>query len=83
VEYAQIAIYSIAPSVKSAAISLNCSSASLQIFHYFQGNHGGCREIIAIGQALILEPEDVQAGLVARHQLVIAVGTPAAIGFLW
>ena len=42
--------------------------------------HIGWRQIGQVVQAVVLEPENVQAGLVAGHQIVITVSAPAAIG---
>lgn len=37
------------------------------------------RQIVQIREALVLEPEDIQAGLVARGQFLVCVLTPAAL----
>ena len=39
------------------------------------------RQVVEVVQAVVLEPEDVQAGLVARHQVGMAE-VPEALAFL-
>ena len=51
----------------------------LQVFHNFLRNHLGRGQLVPVGQAVVFEPKNVQAGLVAGDQLVMAVGAPTAI----
>ena len=52
----------------------------LQVFHNFLRNHCRGGQLVAVGQAVVFELKNIQAGLVAGDQLVMAVGAPAAIG---
>lgn len=40
------------------------------------------REIVQISQALVLQPEDVQAGFIPADDLVIAESAPAPLGII-
>ena len=46
----------------------------LQALHNLRRQHLGRRQVIGVFQAFILEPENVQAGLVPLHQLFVAEG---------
>jgi hypothetical protein len=49
-----------------------------QIFGDFGGNHVGLREVVGIEQALVFQPEQIEADLVAGQQILQLVDTPAA-----
>jgi len=53
----------------------------LQVFYYLGGDYVGFGEIGGIFQAIVLQPENVQAGFVAFYQVVIVEGVEA-LGFL-
>ena len=53
---------------------------SLQVFHNLLRIHLGRGQVVAVGQAVVFELKNIQAGLVAGDQFVMAVGAPAAIG---
>lgn len=40
------------------------------------------RQVVGIGQRLVLEPEDVEAGLVPGHEILVLVHPPPTIGLL-
>ena len=44
---------------------LELRQCGLQVFDDLLRNHGGRGQVVAVGQALVLEPENVQAGFVA------------------
>ena len=66
--------------LKVARNQLELLQRGLQVFDNFLRNHGRRGQLVAVGQAVVLEPKNVQARLVAGDQLVMAEGTPAAIG---
>ena len=43
------------------------------------GDVVGLRQVIQVRQALVLEPEDIEAGLVARADFLIAVAAPTGL----
>ena len=45
------------------------------------GDDVGIGKIGAVFEALVLEPEDVEAGFVAGDQFVLAIGAPAGVWF--
>jgi len=49
---------------------LQCSA---EVFDDFGGDDGGVGEVVGVLQGIVLEPEDVEAGLVAGDQLVVVV----------
>src|SRR5690606_35103700 len=53
---------------------------SLQILYDLGGEHSRFRQVSAIFQAVVLQPEYVEARLVTGHDLVVAVLAPAAFG---
>ena len=65
---------------KSAAISRNCSRAASRSSTISCGDDVGVGQVGGVFQALVSEPEDVEADLVAADQLVVGVGSPAAVG---
>lgn len=52
----------------------------LQILHNLGGNHVGGGQVGGILQALVLQPENIQAGLVPLHHLVVIEGVES-LGF--
>ena len=52
----------------------------LQVLDDLLGELVRLRQVVQIDQALVLEPEDVEAGLVPGRQLLVAVAPPAALG---
>lgn len=48
-----------------------------QILHDLRRQHVGVGEVVTVLQDLVLQPEDVQADLVARQQVVIGEGAEA------
>ena len=44
------------------------------------GKHVGLGAVVQVGKALILDPGNVEAGLVAGEELLIAEHPPAALG---
>ena len=53
---------------------------SLQILDDLFGEFVRFGQVFQIDQALVLEPEEVEAGLVAGRQFLVAVAPPAALG---
>jgi hypothetical protein len=51
--------------------------SGLQVLHDLGGDHVGGREVGGVLQAVVFEPENVQAGLVAFDQFVISEGMEA------
>jgi len=51
-----------------------------QIVHDLLRNHIRRRQVVAVCQCIVLEPENIQTGLVARDQLGAVVDAPAAFG---
>lgn len=43
----------------------------LEVLDDLGGDDAGGGEVVGVFEALVAEPEDIQAGLVARHQLVV------------
>src|SRR5436309_1348975 len=54
----------------------------LEVVHDFLGDDVGIGKVVGGFEALVLEPEDVEAGFVAGNKFVIVVGAPAAVWFL-
>ena len=52
----------------------------LQIFNDIRGQFVGIWQAVQIGQGLVLDPEDVQAGFVPIQDVLCAEPPPAAIG---
>ena len=52
----------------------------LQIFNDIRRQHIGIGQAIQISQGLVLDPEDIQTGLVPFQNLIHIELTPAAIG---
>ena len=52
----------------------------LQIFDDIRGQFVGIGQAVQIGQGLVLDPEDVQAGFVPLQDVLCAEPPPAAIG---
>jgi hypothetical protein len=52
----------------------------LQIFDDFLRNHIGRRQVVRVSKAFIFEPKNVEARLVSRNQLIIAVSAPTTVG---
>ena len=50
-----------------------------QVFGDLGSNQIGVGQVGGVFERLVLEPEDVEADLVALEQLVITVGAPAAV----
>ena len=50
-----------------------------QVFRDFGGNHVGLREVVGIEQAVVFQPEQIEADLVAGQQILQLVATPVAI----
>jgi hypothetical protein len=44
----------------------------LQIFDNFLRDHFGCGQVVAVGERIVLEPEDVQASFVAERSRPVA-----------
>lgn len=44
-----------------------------EVLDDFGGDDGGVGEVVGVLQRIVLEPEDVEAGLVAGDQLVVVV----------
>ncbi|HEX9272309.1 MAG TPA: hypothetical protein VGA01_08850, partial [Candidatus Binatia bacterium] len=58
-----------------------------EVFDNFLSEHIGIGEIVGLSEAFILEPEDVEAGLLQRVQLIsnfpaTRTGTPALSRYL-
>lgn len=51
----------------------------LQVIDDFLGDDLRRGKVIAVGERLVLEPENVEARLVARDEFVVAVSAPAAL----
>ncbi len=66
--------------LKVARNQLELLQRRLQVFDNFLRNHGRRRQLVAVGQAVVFEPKDIQAGFVTGDQLVVAIGAPAAVG---
>ena len=54
-----------------------------EVFDDFLGENVGIGEIVGFFQALVAEPEDIEAGLVAVDELVVLVRAPAAVRILF
>ena len=54
----------------------------LEVVGDLTGQYVGRGEVVGVLQALVLEPEDVEAHLVTGEELVVAEGPPAAVGVL-
>ena len=65
--------------LKSPRINSNSLSAA-QVFDDLGGDDVGVFEVGRVFQAVVLEPEDVQAHLVALHEIFIAIRPPVALG---
>ena len=63
-----------------ASTSRKLVKPSLQVLDDLFGEFVRFRQVVQIDQALVLEPEDVEAGLVAGSQFLVAVAPPAALG---
>jgi hypothetical protein len=50
---------------------------SLQVFHNFRRDHVRSRQVGGVFQAIVLQPEDVQACFVALNQVVVIEGMEA------
>ena len=53
--------------------------ASLKVFDDLFGEVVGLRQVVQVRQALVPEPENIETGLVARADLLIAVAAPTAL----
>ena len=51
-----------------------------QVFDDLGGDHVGVFQVGRVFQAVVLEPEDVEAELIPLRELVIAVRPPSALG---
>ena len=51
----------------------------LQIFSDFLGQHFWGRQILAVFERVVFEPEDVEVGFVAFDDLVVGEAAPAAL----
>ena len=56
--------------------------SSFEVFDNFLSEIIRFWQVVEVGEALVLEPEDIEAGLVARDKLVIAEFAPAAFRVL-
>ncbi|MFN5939508.1 MAG: hypothetical protein ACK44C_03935, partial [Polaromonas sp.] len=54
----------------------------LEVFHNFQRNDARRGQVVAVGQAVVFQPKNVQAGLVPRYQVSVVIGAPAAFRLL-
>ncbi|MGP1678768.1 MAG: hypothetical protein ACTS6J_16630, partial [Burkholderiales bacterium] len=54
----------------------------LQVVDDFLRNHFGRWQVVGVGERMVPEPEDVEAGFVAGDEFVIGVRAPAAIRVL-
>jgi hypothetical protein len=57
--------------------------AGFKIFNNLFGQHIRIRQVVQISQALIPDPEDIQAGFVPGGDLVIAESAPPAVGVVF
>ena len=53
--------------------------AGFEVVDDLCGQFLGFGEVVEVGEALVLEPEDVEAGLVASGDLFVGVAAPAAV----
>ncbi len=53
-----------------------------QVFDHLLRDHLRSRKVLRVLQRFVLEPEDVEARLVACDKFLVAVGAPAAVGVL-
>ena len=58
---------------------LKALQRTLQVFDDIIGQHIGCRQIVQIGKRLVLDPENVEAGLVPCQNVRNVEFAPAAI----
>ena len=54
--------------------------ACFEVFDDLFGEVVGLRQVVQVRQALVLEPENIEAGLVAHPDLLITVTAPASFG---
>ncbi len=47
------------------------------------GNNARIGKVVGGFERFVFEPEDVEAGFVPRDELIIIIGAPAAVGFLF
>ena len=52
----------------------------MQIIDDFGGDNIGRRQAVRVGQAFVLNPEQIQAQLIVLQKLVIIEAAPAALG---
>jgi len=45
-------------------------------------DHVGRKEVVAVGERFVLQPEDIEARVVAGDELVVVVRAPAAVGIV-
>lgn len=55
---------------------------ALQILDDLVRQHVGTRQVVQVRERLVLDPENVEARLVALHQLLRVKPAPAALGVL-
>ena len=52
---------------------------SLQIVRNLLGQNIRLREVVGVFEAFVLEPEDIEIGLISFFQIVVVVGTPTTL----
>ena len=56
--------------------------SGFEIVNDFLGEYVGIREIVGLFEALVSEPEDIEAGFIAVDEFFVIVRAPAAVGIL-
>lgn len=70
------------PSLPTQTSPLKSLNPSPKILQYIRSKHIRIRKIIQIGQALVFDPGDVQAGFVAFYDFFLCEFAPAAFGLV-
>ena len=61
---------------------LKALQSALEVFNDIIGQHVGRRQAVQIGEGFILDPEDIEAGLVPREDVGNVEFAPAAVRVL-
>ena len=80
---AQMILFASSDRLQGRSNGAEALQASLNVVDDFLSQVRGLREIVEIGEAVILEPEEVEAGFIAGNELVVAILPPTAFRVLF